>query len=79
MAFTRDRWCSETNGDKGAGLVTRIDSGYADLEAALAAPGSADAGFVPYAQLAEADKRQFTDLINALARQLSQLTVTILE
>ncbi|KTS07869.1 iron uptake system protein EfeO [Microbacterium testaceum] len=79
MAFSLVRDFAESKGDKGAELVTRIDKGYADLEAALAAHGSADAGFVPYSQLTEADKRQFTDLINALAEPLSQLTVTVLE
>ncbi|MEV7767010.1 iron uptake system protein EfeO [Microbacterium sp. NPDC086615] len=79
MAFSLVRDFAESKGDKGAELVTKIDKGYADLEAALAAHGSADAGFVPYSQLTEADKRQFTDLINALAEPLSQLTVTVLE
>ncbi|KTS65622.1 lipoprotein [Microbacterium testaceum] len=79
MAFSLVRDFAESKGDKGAELVARIDKGYADLEAALAAHGSADAGFVPYSQLTEADKRQFTDLINALAEPLSQLTVTVLE
>ncbi|MCI9859437.1 iron uptake system protein EfeO [Microbacterium proteolyticum] len=79
MAFSLVRDFAESKGDKGAELVSRIDAGYADLEASLAAHGSATAGFVPYAQLTEADKRQFTDLINALAEPLSQLTVTILE
>ena len=37
------------------------------------------AGFVAYGELTEADKREFTDLINALAEPLSQLTSTILE
>ncbi|KTS92488.1 lipoprotein [Microbacterium testaceum] len=79
MAFSLVRDFAESKGDKGAERVARIDKGYADLEAALAAHGSADAGFVPYSQLTEADKRQFTDLINALAEPLSQLTVTVLE
>ena len=30
------------------------------------------AGFVAYGELTEADKREFTDLINALAEPLSQ-------
>ncbi|CAH0313209.1 iron uptake system protein EfeO [Microbacterium sp. Bi128] len=79
MAFSLVRDFAESKGDKGASLVARIDTGYADLESALAAHGSAEAGFVTYAQLTEDDKRQFTDLINALAEPLSQLTVTVLE
>ena len=34
---------------------------------------------VRFRELTEADKREFTDLINALAEPLSQLTVTVLE
>ncbi len=79
MAFSLVRDFAQSKGDKGAELVTRIDTGYADLDAALATYGSAAAGFVPYAQLTEADKRQLTDLLNALAEPLSQLTVTVLE
>ena len=37
------------------------------------------AGFVGYRGLSDADKRTLTDLINALAEPLSQLTSTILE
>ena len=52
----------------------RSTRGYAALEAALAAHGSLADGFVNYAELTEADKRELTDLINALAEPLSQLT-----
>ena len=58
---------------------SRSTPGYADLEAALAAHGSLADGFVNYSELTEADKRELTDLINALAEPLSQLTVTVLE
>jgi iron uptake system component EfeO len=34
---------------------------------------------VNYRQLSEADKRELTDLINALAEPLSKLTSTILQ
>lgn len=79
MAFSLVRDFAASRGDDGAALVSRIDTGYADLRAALAAHGSADAGFVSYAELTDADKRELTDLINALAEPLSQLTVTVLE
>ena len=32
-----------------------------------------------YSELTDDDKREFTDLINALAEPLSQLTVVVLE
>ncbi|RKT31242.1 iron uptake system component EfeO [Microbacterium sp. AG1240] len=79
MAFSLVSDFAASKGDEGATLVDEIDAGYADLEASLAAHGSLTDGFVGYSQLTEADKREFTDLINALAEPLSQLTVTVLE
>ena len=79
MAFSLARDFAATKGDDGAALVEDIDAGYAALEESLAAHGSLAAGFVTYSELTEADKREFTDLINALAEPLSQLTVTVLE
>jgi iron uptake system component EfeO len=79
MAFSLARDFAESKGEDGSALVDEIDAGYAALEASLAAHGSLAAGFVSYAELTEDDKREFTDLINALAEPLSQLTVTVLE
>ncbi|GAA3665254.1 iron uptake system protein EfeO [Microbacterium marinilacus] len=60
-------------------LVAAIDDGYADLETALAQHGSIDSGFVSYGELTDDEKRELSDLINALAEPLSQLTVAVLE
>ena len=79
MAFSLVRDFAESKGDAGAALVEQIDTGYADLEAALATHGSLADGFINYRELTEDDKRALTDLINALAEPLSQLTVTVLE
>lgn len=79
MAFSLARDFAATKGDEGEALVAAIDAGYADLEAELAKHGSLAEGFVFYATLTEADKRALTDLINALAEPLSQLTATVLE
>lgn len=79
MAFSLVQDFATAQGDKGADLVTKIQQGYDDLDASLAAHGSLTAGFVNYSALTDADKREFTDLINALAEPLSQLTSTILE
>jgi iron uptake system component EfeO len=79
MAFSLARDFAATKGEEGAALVEEIDAGYAALEASLAAHGSLAEGFVLYAELTDADKREFTDLINALAEPLSQLTVTVLQ
>ena len=64
---------------KDESLVDEIDAGYAALEEALATHGSLDTSFINYRELTDADKRELSDLLNALAEPLSQLTVTILE
>ncbi|MFJ4997334.1 iron uptake system protein EfeO [Microbacterium sp. NPDC088619] len=79
MAFSLVQDFVTAQGDDGAALVTEIEDGYAALEESLAAHGSLDEGFVGYSELTDADKREFTDLINALAEPLSQLTGTVLD
>lgn len=79
MAFSLVRDFVASKGEDGQVLVDDIEAGYTDLEAALAAHGSFTSGFVSYRELTDADKRELTDLINALAEPLSQLTVTVLE
>lgn len=79
MAFSLVQDFAAGQGDDGAALVDEIQAGYADLEASLAAHGSLADGFVGYSALTDADKREFTDLINALAEPLSQLTATVLD
>lgn len=78
MAFSLVRDFAASQGDAGEALAAEIDGGYADLEAALAQYGSLDEGFVVYTTLTDDDKRELTDLINALAEPLAQLTNTIL-
>ena len=79
MAFSLVQDFAEAQGEDGKTLVTEIEAGYAALEESLAAHGSLTDGFVGYSQLTDDDKREFTDLINALAEPLSQLTGTVLE
>nr|WP_315267752.1 iron uptake system protein EfeO [Microbacterium lemovicicum] len=79
MAFSLVRDFADSKGQDGTSLVSRIDAGYGDLEAALAAHGSLTDGFVGYRTLTDADKRELTDLINALAEPLSRLTTTVLD
>lgn len=79
MAFSLVQDFATAQGDDGAALVDEIESGYAALEASLATHGSLADGFVGYSTLAEDDKRELTDLINALAEPLSQLTATVLD
>lgn len=79
MAFSLVRDFAAGKGADGEALVAQIDDGYAALESALAAHGSLSDGFVLYPELTDDDKRELTDLLNALAEPLSQLTVTVLE
>jgi len=79
MAFSLVRDFADSKGEDGTALVSRIDAGYGDLESALAVHGSLAGGFTGYRSLTDADKRELTDLINALAEPLSQLTTTVLD
>jgi len=79
MAFSLVKDFAVTKGADGAALVDEIESGYSALESSLATHGSLTSGFIFYPELTDDDKRELTDLINALAEPLSQLTVTVLE
>jgi len=79
MAFSLVRDFASAAGFDGKTLTTEIARRYDDLNAALAAHGSLEKGFVAYKTLTEDDKRELTDLINALAEPLSRLTSTVLQ
>ncbi|MFK4760392.1 iron uptake system protein EfeO [Microbacterium sp. ZW T5_45] len=79
MAFSLVQDFAAAQGDDGAALVDEIEAGYGALEESLAAHGSLTDGFVAYSALTDENRREFTDLINALAEPLSQLTGTILD
>ena len=79
MAFSLVKDFASSKDAEGKKLVSEIEEGYSALEAALAKHGSLTAGFVAYSQITEDDKREFTDLINALAEPLSKLTSTVLD
>ena len=78
LAFTLVRDFAAGKSPEGAALVERIDGGYTALEQALDKYGDLEKGFVAYKELTDEDKRNLTNLINALAEPLSQLTSTIL-
>ena len=78
MAFSLVRDLAAGKGKDGAALVEQIDAGYAALEEALAQHGSLSDGFVPFTDLSDEQRRELSDLINALAEPLSQLTTTVL-
>ena len=77
MAFTLVRDFAASKGDDGAALVERIDAGYAALEtAARRVRQPRGRASSTYGELTDDDKRSLTNLINALAEPLSQLTST---
>ena len=78
MAFSLVEDFARAAGDDGAALADEIEAGYTALEESLAQHGSLTDGFVNYGELTDADKRELSDLINALAEPLSQLTSTVL-
>jgi iron uptake system component EfeO len=79
MAFSLVQEFAEATGTDGAALSDEIAGRYDDLDAALATHGSLTDGFVTYDTLTDDDKRELTDLLNALAEPLSQLTATVLQ
>ncbi len=64
--------------DDGTALAAEIETQFAALDAVLAGYGSIDAGFTPYDQVTDAERKQLSDAVNALAEPLSQLTSTVL-
>lgn len=78
MAFSLVRDFADSRGAAGTKLVSQIDRGFSALEAELAVHGSLADGFAPYSTVTEQQKRDLTDLLNALAEPLSKLTSTIL-
>ncbi|MGN8026156.1 iron uptake system protein EfeO [Microbacterium sp. 22242] len=78
MAFSLVRDFADGKGAEGKKLVSQIDRGFSALEAELAVHGSLTDGFPPYSTVTETQKRDLTDLLNALAEPLSKLTGTIL-
>jgi len=78
MAFSLVEDLAIAQGTDGEELAGQIEDGYTALETALAQHGSLTDGFVTYSELTDADKKELSDLINALAEPLSQLTSTVL-
>ena len=64
--------------DEGAELADEIETQFTALQDVLAQYGSIEAGFTPYDQVTDAERKQLSDAVNALAEPLSQLTSTVL-
>lgn len=78
VAFENVRDIASAHGTDGAALVDSIDQEFKKLDALLAKYGDFEQGFVSYDQVTDAQRRELSDQVNALAEPLSQLTHTVL-
>lgn len=78
VAFGSVTSIAESKGSAGTKLVASIQKEFTALEALLARYGSAASGFTPYDQVTDAQRKQLSDQVNALAEPLSRLTHTVL-
>ena len=78
VAFGNVKDIATGKGAEGAALVKDIDTEFADLEALLAKYGSLETGFVDYSTVTQAQRKELSDQVNALAEPLSKLTHTVL-
>jgi len=78
VAFGNVKDIAATKGDDGTALVDDIEGEFAALKDLLAEYGSLETGFTSYDEVTEAQRRELSDQVNALAEPLSQLTHTVL-
>ena len=77
-AFEGVKAIAASRGAAGTDLVARISVQFRALNALLARYGSLESGFVPYDQVTDAQRKELSDQVNALAEPLSRLTHTVL-
>jgi iron uptake system component EfeO len=78
VAFGNVKQIAAAKGTQGAELVDEIEQRFDALEALLARYGSIEDGFTPYDEVTDAQRRELSDGVNALAEPLSQLTSAVL-
>jgi iron uptake system component EfeO len=78
VAYGYVRDIAKAKGNEGADLVTKIDAAFSNLDDLLATYGSIDKGFVSYDTVTDAQRKDLSNAVNALAEPLSQLTETVL-
>lgn len=77
-AFDSVRTLAAARGATGTKLVASIEKQFAAMNALLARYGSIESGFTPYDRVSDAQRKELSDQVNALAEPLSQLTHTVL-
>ena len=78
VAFRTVSSIAAARSDEGTALVASIEDEFAQLETVLAQYGSIASGFRSYDLVTDAERKELSDQVNALAEPLSQLTHTIL-
>lgn len=78
VAFGNVKDIATGKGSDGTALATQIDAQFTALEKLLNQYGSLESGFVSYDQVTEAQRKELSNQVNALAEPLSKLTHTIL-
>ncbi|MBC7589926.1 MAG: EfeM/EfeO family lipoprotein [Salinibacterium sp.] len=78
VAFGSVKDIASGKGTEGAALVTDIETEFATLDTLLGTHGSLDSGFVNYDTVTEAQRRELSEQVNALAEPLANLTHTVL-
>jgi iron uptake system component EfeO len=76
VAFGNAKAVAEAKGQ--GDLVDEIQSRFDALDALLAQYGSIEDGFTPYDRVGDAQRKQLSDGVNALAEPLSRLTAAVL-
>ncbi|MGG7466422.1 iron uptake system protein EfeO [Plantibacter sp. YIM 135347] len=78
VAFGNVQDIASGKGAEGEKLVKQISTEFASLQALLAKYGSLESSFVSYDTVTEAQRKELSDQVNALAEPLSKLTHTVL-
>jgi iron uptake system component EfeO len=78
VAFGNVKDIATSKGADGATLVADIEKQFDTLTTLLAKYGSLESGFVDYSTVTEAQRKELSDQVNALAEPLSKLTHTVL-
>ncbi len=78
VAFGNVKDIASAKGAEGKALVVSIQKEFDALDALLAKYGSIEKGFVSYDTVTDAQRKELSDQVNALAEPLSQLTHAVL-
>lgn len=78
VAFGNVKDIAASKGDEGTALTADIEAEFAALTALLGRYGSFETGFAGYDEVTQAQRKELSDQVNALAEPLSQLTHTVL-